>query len=255
MEAEYTADASSSRATNPPAKPNSSTTSATNTPPQSLADLPDELLLHILSYIDIPDLLAISRTTHHFRHLSTDPLLHLARIHRNSLSLSHSLSVRPSLAELMHQRIFVTRTSLAARALGRNLIKIKLNRALPLRPSASTLVEKGVLPREATYLAPSLIETKRRVERERVKDVLRHWVEEWRRKGDEMGANVGERPDVRRMARRFTKGSGNGGGGPGDARWGSLRRGETKEMPTRAKVLGLRRFWEKVGREGVSGVH
>ncbi|RDW85588.1 hypothetical protein BP5796_03913 [Coleophoma crateriformis] len=43
MEAEYAADASSTRATSP-------TTSATS-PPQSLAHLPDELLLHILSYL------------------------------------------------------------------------------------------------------------------------------------------------------------------------------------------------------------
>ncbi|KAL3421811.1 F-box domain-containing protein [Phlyctema vagabunda] len=220
------------------------------TPPQ-LPNLPDELLLLILSYLDVPDLLAISRVAHHLRHLSTDPVLHMARLRRSSLSLSRSLSQRRSLAELMQHRIYITRTSLAARALGRNLIKIKLNRALPLRPTASTLVEKGVLPRETTYLAPSLIETKRRIERERVKDVLRHWIEEWRKKGDEITAGeTAVKPDVRRMVRRFARGNGSAN----DTRWGSSRRGETREMPTRAKVLGLRRFWEKVGREGIQSL-
>ena len=106
-------------------------------------------------------------------------------------------------------------------------------------------------------LAPALVETKRRVERERVKDTLRHWVEEWRRRGSEVvearGVEElgGGKPDVRRMARRFGRDREmrdireNREG----ARWGAQRR-ERREAPTRAKVLGLRRFWERVGREG-----
>jgi len=97
-------------------------------------------------------------------------------------------------------------------------------------------------------LAPGLVETKRRVERERVRDFLRGWVEEWRRRGFEMGKGRGEeKVEVRRMARRFA--------GHGESRekpkWG--RRLEIREAPTRAKVLGLRTFWEKIGSEGVPG--
>lgn len=33
---------------------------------------------------------------------------------------------------------------------------------------------------------------------------------------------------------------------------GSAAGEREREMPTRAKVLDLRRFWEKVGREGVA---
>lgn len=113
----------------------------------------------------------------------------------------------------------------------------------------------GVLPSECFGkgkgwgLAPGLVEVKRKVERERVRDFLRGWVEEWRKKGWEKGQGKGdeERVEVRRMARRFA--------GESDTRdkprWG--RRLEIREAPTRAKVLGLRRFWEKVGREGVAG--
>jgi len=60
------------------------------------------------------------------------------------------------------------------------------------------------------------------------------------------GVEGEEKPDVRRMARRFAV---EGGKGREVPRWG--RRVDVKEAPTRAKVLGLRRFWEKVGREGV----
>jgi hypothetical protein len=220
-------------------------------PPLLLTHLPDELLLTILSHLDIPDLLSSSRTSHRLRTLSLDPLLHVSRLHRASTTLSHSLPLRPSLAELMAHRIYITRTTLAARNLGRNLIKIKLNRQLLKRPSKEQLVEMGVLPRECVALAPGLVEVKRRVERERVKDVLRGWVEEWRRRGWESRKEEEERPDVGRLVRRFAA-SKEGREGR-YTRWGRgvEGKGKGREEPTRAKVLGLRRFWEKVGREGV----
>lgn len=227
--------------------------------------LPPELLLLILSYLDIPDLLSCSRTCHLLRTLALDPLLHTSRLHRAFITLNNYLPIRPSLAELMGQRIYVTRTSLAARCLGRNLIKIKLNRHLSRRPSAESLVGRGVLPAECfrgnarpdrdykggyTGLAPSLVETKRRIERERVKDVLRGWIEEWRRRGSHHreGEEGGPRPDVRRMARRFAR-DGKASDGAKESRWGRAAKTE-REAPTRAKVLSLRRFWEKVGKEG-----
>jgi hypothetical protein len=225
------------------------------TPPYSLSNLPSELLLHILSFLDIPDLLTLSRTSHLIRQLCLDPLLHSLRLHRASFTIERSLPLRPPLAELMAHRIYITRTTLAARNLGRNLIKIKLNRQLLRRPSAEHLVELGVLPAECFRhgrgggLAPGLVETKRKVEKERVKDLLRGWVEDWRKRGDESlrGNADEEKPDVRRIAKRFAR------EGSGSMRelpiWG--RRVDVKEAPTRAKVLGLRRFWEKVGRDGM----
>lgn len=155
-----------------------------------------------------------------------------------------------------------------ARSLGRDFIKIRLNKKLRERESAESLVGRGVLPSECWKvdgkegkgyvggLAPSLVETKRRIERERVKDVLRHWVEEWRHKGwedrnREREAEAVPRTDVRRMARRFARAK--EGRESRETRWGPQAAGrEKKELPTRAKVLGLRRFWEKVGKEGVS---
>ncbi|OWP01596.1 hypothetical protein B2J93_2112 [Marssonina coronariae] len=229
--------------------------------------LPSELLLHILSYLDIPDLLALTRTSHTLRSLSHDPLLHIARLHRASLAIQHSLPLRPSLAELMAHRIYITRTTLAARSLGRNLISIKLNRRLLRRPSAEELVGRGVLPRECVVrgMAPGLVATTRRVERERVKDTLRSWVGEWRRRGAETceGAaeTEGQQINVRRMARMFMREGREGregrdgrdgrDGRERETRWGERRRREReREDPARAHVLALRRFWERVGREG-----
>jgi hypothetical protein len=236
--------------------------------PAMLIMLSPELLLLILSYLDIPDLLSCSRTCHLLRTLSLDPLLHSSRLHRAFITLNNYLPVRPSLSELMVQRIYVTRTTLTARSLGRNLIKIKLSRQLSKRPSAESLVSRGVLPAECFRycngsahagrdyksgymgLAPGLVETKRKIERERVKDVLRSWIEDWRRRGSDSreGEAENQRPDVRRIARKFARDS-KAGEKEKESRWGKTARRE-RELPTRAKVLGLKRFWEKVAREG-----
>jgi hypothetical protein len=131
--------------------------------------------------------------------------------------------------------------------------QIKLNRSLACRPPAERLVQQGVLPEEYLHarIAPSLISTKRRIEKERIKDVLRHSVEEWGRKATKAAVEEGEReregrPDVRILVRRFARESQGAPEVRKGQRWGE---GRTKgvEMPTRAKVLGLRRFWEKVG--------
>ena len=104
-------------------------------------------------------------------------------------------------------------------------------------------------------IAPSLIEVKRRVEKERIKDLLRAWVGEWWSKGRERERERREREeeklDVGRLVRRFGR-----GGGEERGPWsGKEKEQKRRELPTRAKVLGLRRFWEMVGRGGlVEGV-
>ncbi|PMD15819.1 hypothetical protein NA56DRAFT_326443 [Hyaloscypha hepaticicola] len=168
--------------------PTAPTTMAPPQPaPLTLPHLPQELLLHILAYLDIPDLLPLSRTSHLFRHLTLDPLLHVHRLHRASAALNHYIPLRPPLSQLLSSQIYITRTTMAARKLGRKLVGIRLNKRLRQRPSVEEMVQWGVLPRESR-----------------------------------------EKP-----------------------KWG--RRLEIREAPTRAKVLGLRRFWEKVGSEGVPG--
>jgi len=124
------------------------------------------------------------------------------------------------------------------------MVRFSLRRKLEKRPSMEVLVEWGVLPKEcAGGLAPALIETKRKVERERVKDGLRAWVEEWRIRGCERVRNSSDqKPDVGRLVKRFA-----GLGKNGEVRLGSGVRRAIKDPPARANVLGLRKFWEGLG--------
>jgi hypothetical protein len=137
-------------------------------------------------------------------------------------------------------RIYITRTTLAARHLSRDFLKIKLNRSLQRRPSVEVLVRRNILPNEylSHTIAPALISARRSIEKERVKDVLRRWVLEWNSKGSVAAISVDSeqrRPDVRFLIRRF-------------ARCQETMRTKKREEPTRAMVLGLRRFWESLGR-------
>ncbi|KAM7208324.1 hypothetical protein V8F20_001302 [Naviculisporaceae sp. PSN 640] len=148
-----------------------------------LCDLPTEILLQILGYLDVSDLLATSRTSHLLRALSLAPILHHLRLRRTRAILPPMLTSpsRPSLADLIRRSIFMTNTTVVSRKLARSLVSIRLSRRLAARPSAEVLVERCVLPRECLpgasgMVAPALVARKRAVERERVKDGLRRWV-------------------------------------------------------------------------------
>ena len=97
-------------------------------------------------------------------------------------------------------------------------------------------------------MSPGIVGLKRGLERERVKDGLRGWLkgvcEEVERRV--RAGREGER-SVKGLVRRFAV-----AGGGKESFWGRGS-GEKRRMgdsPTRAHVLGLRRFWEGVGRKG-----
>ncbi|KAK3905168.1 hypothetical protein C8A05DRAFT_41874 [Staphylotrichum tortipilum] len=195
-------------------------------PPRQLSDLPNELLLHILGYLEVCDLLATSRTSHHLRTLSLAPYTHHARLRRTRAALPPMLSSpsRPSRIDLIRRSIFLTPTTFASRRLAHSLASIRLSRHLAARPSAALLVERCVLPPECLpcearggggAVAPALVARKRAVERERVKDGLRAWV------GSVWRGEVGRREEGVRI-------------------W--------EERAGVGRVWRLRRFWERVGR-------
>ncbi|KAF2239749.1 hypothetical protein EV356DRAFT_499967 [Viridothelium virens] len=220
----------------------------------SLNDLCDELLLNIFHYLDVPDLLTASRTSRRFRKLSTDPILHAQRRRLATQRLSVRLPARPPLSSLLppSSTIYLTTTHVAARTLSRALVAIKLNRCLSRRPSAASLIDKGVLPKECfvrekaaggdeavrSGVAWGIVEARRRVERERVKDGLRVWV--GRMAGKIQSGRV-ERTGcgVWSMVWRFSRGERGR-----RERERSARREEA--IPGRSRVGGLRRFWEEI---------
>ncbi|KAI1636822.1 hypothetical protein F4809DRAFT_607296 [Biscogniauxia mediterranea] len=185
----------------------------------NLDGLPNEILMHILGFLDVCDLLATSRINHHFRTLSLHPTLHAYRLRRARTVLPPLLTSpsRPTLPELVSRHIVQTQNALVSRRLARNFAEIGLKRRLRQRPTAATLVERGVLPPECSsdLVAPGLVARKREVERERLKDGLRRWV------GGVWKGEVRERAEG---VRRYEERAGVG------------------------RVWRLRRFWERVGR-------
>ncbi|KAI1356016.1 hypothetical protein F5Y01DRAFT_114562 [Xylaria sp. FL0043] len=192
----------------------------------SLDCLPNEILLQILGFLDVSDLLTTSRINHHFRTLSLAPILHTYRLQRARTLLPPLLTSpsRPTLAELIARHIFLTHTTQISRRLARNLVAIRLSRRLPQRPSAETLVQRGVLPPECVPgcgcgpIAPALVAKRRAVEKEKLKDGLRRWV------GGVWRGEVKERSE-------------------GVKKW--------EERAGIGRVWRLRRFWERVGQSNI----
>jgi F-box-like/RPEL repeat len=212
-----------------------------------------------------------------------------------TIRLSRKLSQRPDSMELVGRGILpkectsysspVSPALISAhRSILRERLKNGLRRKLQRRPSAASLVELNILPEECARrggnaVAPGLVERRRRVIREGLKDGLRVWVERraalMQRRKDE-----GERLGVKGLVRRFTRrmadagevGSAGSVVGMGKTK-AQVKCGEEVEVaskradrrrpaadaaaaaasgegghsqPTRSHVLGLRRFWEDV---------
>ncbi|KAF8469121.1 hypothetical protein BDZ91DRAFT_721758 [Kalaharituber pfeilii] len=135
----------------PPVDTGSNLAHSSTSPEDRLSALPDEILLAILSYLDISDLFSLIKTSHHLRNISLDPLLHRKRLRSVKSYLSLILPKRPPIEALKApRRIYLSHRDFARKELNRGLTKIKLNKKLEKRPDPGWLVERGVLP--AKYL-------------------------------------------------------------------------------------------------------
>ncbi|KAL7270193.1 hypothetical protein RUND412_007100, partial [Rhizina undulata] len=113
-----------------------------------LTQFPDEIVLNILEFLDVPELYALTKTCHHLRTLSTDPLLHHTRLKSAKRTLATTLAHRPTLPDLLakNPHLYLTPREATQRTLHRSLARIRLKRHLRTRPSIPVLMERGVLP-------------------------------------------------------------------------------------------------------------
>lgn len=196
------------------------------------------------------------------------------------IRLSHSMEHRPSTDYLVAKAILphcATTVSPALvqsqQAIAKHKLKHALSRRLERRPSITSLASMNILPEEYAKktVCPALIETRRKVIKESLKDGLREWVQSCgliaqQKKALELDEHekmtvkalvrkitarklameMEEQTDRRSLQRKNRQ-----------ARWGkALEIQKLKEIsrreelrgcahPTRARVLGLKRFWEQ----------
>ncbi|KAK5444343.1 hypothetical protein LTS15_010458 [Exophiala xenobiotica] len=201
------------------------------------------------------------------------------------IRLTHNLERRPSPHDLVERAILpstcTTYSSLVSPALiqsqqavQRRRLKDGLGRKLERRPSMNSLISMNIMPEECARrnVSPAIVATRRKVIRESLKDGLRAWVEgralqAQKRKADEMEAV--EKNTVKTLVRRFAAkklaleraekiNSVSLEKRRAQARWGRevemARQEEERRVmangacpqPTRAHVLGLKKFWEGV---------
>lgn len=186
--------------------------------------------------------------------LSLDPFLHRLRLKYSFERVGHLLPRRPSIQTISPPLagIYLTRTHIAARRLHWSLVSIRLSRCLSRRAKLDSLVSANILPKECCKIdrhsgtfvwgigvAGPLVERRRRLERERLKESLRvrlekkaNAIREKRREGAGVGILIW------RFSKRLKL------GGAVEKRV-AVR---DEEIPNKEKVGGLRRFWE-----GLSG--
>jgi hypothetical protein len=179
--------------------------------------------------------------------------LHRLRLRYSYERVEYLLPRRPAIQTISPPvaGIYLTRTHIAARRLHWSLVSIRLSRCLSRRPKLDSLVSANILPKECCKIdrlsgsfvwgigvAGPLVERRRRLERERLKEGLRvrlekkvNAIRERRREGAGVGVLIW------RFSKRLKMGS--------VIEKRALTDGE--EFPRREKVGGLRRFWEGLG--------
>ncbi|KAF2485695.1 hypothetical protein BDY17DRAFT_322517 [Neohortaea acidophila] len=223
----------------------------------SFYDLPDEIVIYILWFLDVDALLATAKTSHSLRTLSLDPILHRLRLKYAHARVAHLLPLRPPLRYLQPplSTIHLTRTHVAARKLHWSLVRIRLSRQLSRRPKLSSLISENKIPVECckydrrsgefvlgTGVAGQLVERKRRVEREQMKAGLRVWLE---RKARDISSRPRGEGGVGVMVWRFSRKLklAASASAAADTR---LQCGMAMREPERDRVNRLRRFWEGI---------
>ncbi|EMD32549.1 hypothetical protein CERSUDRAFT_118600 [Gelatoporia subvermispora B] len=165
-----------------------------------MVELPEETLLHILSYLDLPDLTSLAQALPGLCRLTEDPILHRSRILVVAPSrVSHSLfgtspsgiPFRPTVPELVHRGILrglgIERRWRAGTYFHSHVMVSQYETSLRLqRTHTGNVIESSLrrrmssglptvlrlLPNEANSVSPSLISTMRRLKWSIQRDTL-----------------------------------------------------------------------------------
>jgi hypothetical protein len=179
--------------------------------------------------------------------------LHQLRLRRSLENVRYLLPRRPAIQSISPpvSGIYLTRTHIAARRLHWSLVSIRLNRSLSRRPKLASLVSANILPKECCKIdrlsgdfvwgigvAGPLVQRRRRLEREKLKEGLRVRLE---RKvtaiKDRRKESAGVGVLIWRISKRLKL------AGASEKHDYLLK----EECPRQGKVTGLKRFWEGLG--------
>ncbi|KAK9369714.1 hypothetical protein V1509DRAFT_618891 [Lipomyces kononenkoae] len=228
---------------------------AHQTPIQTLLSLPDELFIPILIHLDIPDLLAVSRTNRRLRRLALDTQLHHFRInvYIPSMLITY-LSLRPTEQDLLTRHILLSplrlshRFHAAANGAGLAFARNALRRKLARRPQLTELIQRGVYPATDARVSPVLAMRCKALEREKVRNLLEQELKDriWERIRRVMMVRreKDKQESVRVLVTRYSRRRDETVGGS----MFEKHRREVREAPTRAKVHRLRSFFERISR-------
>ncbi|KAK7207359.1 hypothetical protein BZA70DRAFT_264738 [Myxozyma melibiosi] len=232
-------------------------------PSRSLLGLPDELLTSILLLMDIPDLLALSRTCWRLRKAAQDAHLHHLRIWvcLPPLLRCHFI-VRPTETDLLARHILLSplrmahRVHVAASSLRMSLARNSLRRKLELRPSLNELIRRGVYPATDARVSPVLAQRCKNLEREKIKNMLERELKGrvWTKITTALKSTMRKddsQESVRVLVARYTKKKLEANVSARSLqsnRSGIFRERREIDAPARAKVHRLRMYFERLSK-------
>lgn len=238
-----------------------------------LEQLTDDILITVLSYLDVPDIFVLAKTSQRLRELSTCSIVHHYRLWKlNPVILEAHLKLRPSFDDLVRWHVVTVPVlpnalDTRVRSLSRALIRSRLEKNIKQRPPLDVLIERNILPstgspvrvhssnkealsflNRSPSLSPILHQRAVLLERERKRNFLEQWVRNDRPSvysARKFGVHYPEMPRppgtaqrMRRLVRLLKDEKSTFGSNKGR----KIRSGNTD--PPKAKVHKLTCFWE-----------
>ncbi|KAK9459588.1 uncharacterized protein V1516DRAFT_628152 [Lipomyces oligophaga] len=210
-----------------------------------LENLPNEVIQEMLLHLDIPDLLAVSRTCHRLRDLARDIDLHKQlRARRPSILASLLSFPRPTEHDLLSRNILLFPIRLAHRfhraaaSLRLALVRSSLRRGLARRPELSELIKRGVYPATDARVSSVLAGRCHDLERASSKSSISSMFKRRCRRATCSIAMQDSTPSVSTLVARFS-----------NIQQHERPTRQARDAPSRAKVYRLRMFFERLTRQ------
>lgn len=129
-----------------------------------LMNLPIEVLIKVLIFLDIPDLINLSRTCTLLKRLSNDRFISSSRFLYTKDKIGISIQNRPSIDSLYMRHIIPSKSPnfnpnqlLIVSMLTKSIVKDNLKKKLQTRPCLQELKEKNILKKQANEFVQSKI--------------------------------------------------------------------------------------------------
>ena len=152
--------------------------------PFRLLELPLEVLIKVLIFLDVPDLISLSKTCHYLKEVANERFISRCRFYYTRNRLNCRLGLRPDTTVLYEQHIIPNKDITVsaellstASTLEKNLRRDSLSKSLRKRPSIEELKQKRIVRNPDTGAVDDI---KLKLQNEALSEMLKLLLRSWR---------------------------------------------------------------------------